>query len=318
MPTATLIVNPAAGGAQRLREQLPSITALLAGHGLTARLVDTSADLDSTRAITRIALESSSLILACGGDGTMHGVLQAMVEPHGQAAAALGVIPLGTANALARNLDLPLDPLAAVEKLLTYAPRTLPVGEIESSAGRRYFLVMAGCGPDGALANLLSGSTRTKARFGRSAYYAHAARLFLTRRWPAFAVEYRLTGNDSWRSTSAVALMASRLPNLGGLFSRLTPLAALAHPHLHVHLLRPPAQLAFPAWFVCAHLGFRNPWLQTLDVTEVRCTPLSSPVYLQADAEPLGLLPLALRVIPDAVRLLMPPAPPPSAGARPG
>jgi diacylglycerol kinase family enzyme len=328
VPTITLIVNPAARRAPQLRAQLPAITAWLEAHGYTVGCLETSAGPHSARAVeaalTEAAFETSSLILACGGDGTVHAVLQALIARAPIAArdrlptATLGVVPLGTANALARNLNLPLDPLAAIRKLLTYTPRILPVGEIESSTERRYFLAMAGCGPDGALAHGLAAPTRSKARFGRAAYYAHAARLFLTRRWPSFQVDYRLPQQTNWQTITAVALMASRLPDLGGLFTRLTPLAALSHPHLHVHLLRPPAQFAFPAWFACARTGLPNPWLDTLDVAELRCTPLSAaPVYMQADAEPLGPLPLTLRILPDAVRLLMPPETSPAVADRP-
>lgn len=309
MAIATLIINPAAGRAQQLRAQLPAIIALLAAHGFTTRHIDTSTDVDYTRAITEIALQSSSLILACGGDGTMHAVLQAVVQHQG-GGVTLGVVPLGTANVLARYLALPLDPLSAVEKLLTYTPRVIPVGQIDSSAGCRYFVAMAGCGPDGALANLLSGFATAKARFGRTAYSIHAARLFFTRRWPTFAVRYRLVNGSAWHSTTAVAVLASRLPNLGGIFASLTPLAALTDAHLHINLLRPPAQLSFPAWFACSSIGLPNPWLQTLDVAELQCSSLSqTPVHAQADAEPLGPLPLALRVVPDAFSLLMPPQP---------
>ena len=64
-------------------------------------------------------------ILACGGDGTVHEVLQRMVGTD----AALGVVPLGTANALAANLGLGRSPAKAVRKLLTALPVRVPVGK---------------------------------------------------------------------------------------------------------------------------------------------------------------------------------------------
>ena len=105
-------------------------------------------------------------------------------------------------------------------------------------------------------------------------------------------------------------MMASRLADLGGLFSGLTTASRLHHPHLSIQLLRAPAHLAFPAWIALGKVGFRNgnPWLISLDVEELRCSPLRGgmPVYAQADAEPLGPLPLTARVIPSALSLLMP------------
>lgn len=304
----TIILNPAAPRAALLRAQLPAISALLLAHGQTARVIETLPDAAATRTITQSALQTSSVILACGGDGTIHDVMQAIADNGGQRGVTLGIVPIGTANALARNLDLPLDPLAAVRQLLSYTPQIVPVGEAETATSRRYFLTMAGCGPDGALAHVLADAARTKALFGRSAYYAHAARLFFTRRWPAFRVEFRAVDSSHWQATTAVALMVARVPDLGGLFAGLTPRAALTDDHLHLHLLRPPAQLALPAWFAHARIGVPNPWLNELNVAEVRCSALSPrPVYIQADAEPLGALPLCLRVIPNALSVLMPP-----------
>jgi len=221
----------------------------------------------------------------------------------------LGVLPLGTANALARNLRLPLDPLAALERLLTYIPTLIPLGEIATGTSTRWFAVMAGCGPDGALVHALSGvgAARFKARFGRGVYYGYAARLFATRRWPVFEVEYRLRGSSVWQRTRATAVLASRIPDLGGLFTGLTSSADLRSPVLHVKLLKAPAHLSFAAWFSLSRIGLPNPLLTTIDVEELRCSPVGLVhTYAQADAEPMGPLPLRMRVVPGVLSLLLP------------
>lgn len=297
---ATLIVNPAAGGAWRLTKHLPAITKILAAGGFGTRVLHTTSAANSAAALAAGARDSA-LVVACGGDGTVHGVVQGLAHT----SVPLGILPLGTANALARNLGLPLDPRAAVTQLLTYAPRRIPLGEMTTAKGSSFFAVMAGCGPDGALAHTLSRGT--KSRFGRAAYYGEAARLFLTRRWPAFQVEYRTANSAEWQRKAAAAVLASRIPDLGGLFSSLTPLATMTSPYLHVHLLRAPAHLSLPAWFALSRTALPNPYLQTLDVEELRCTPLAGPmVRAQADGDPVGGLPMSLRMVPDALTLLMP------------
>ena len=231
-----------------------------------------------------------------------------MVQGLARKDAVLGVIPLGTANALARNLGLPLEPLAAIRRLLTYRSRRIPLGTIGTAAGYRYFVVMAGCGPDGALVHELSlaGASRLKARFGRTAYYGHAARLFWTRQWPVFGVEYMLR-DRSVGVADAVAVMASRVADLGGFFSGLTASSRLDQSLLRVQILRPPAHAALPAWMLSERLGLPNPYLMTVDAVEMHCTPLrGQSTYSQADAEPLGLIPMRLRIVPDALSLLMP------------
>ena len=299
MPHATLFVNPAAGGASALHALLASLKTLLAAHGYTSETIATVPGQIATQA--RTAARRSALVLACGGDGTVHDVLQGVADTD----AALGVLPLGTANVLARTLDLPLDPIAALARLLTYTPRSIPLGRIVTLTRTEFFAVMAGCGPDGALAHTHARRTTLKARFGRHAYYAQAAQLFLTRRWPAFQIEFRTAAG--WRTREAVAVMAARVPDLGGAFSGLTPLARLTSPTLHLKVLAGPAHLTLPTWFALSRLGLPNPWVTTVDVQELRCTPLlNRQVLAQADAEPMGALPVTLDVVPDAVRLLMP------------
>ncbi len=302
MRHATLIVNPAAGRARLLRSQMPAIEQKLAAHGYTSTIVETTPAEGSAQQLAAHAAAISNLVLACGGDGTVHGVLQALAHTE----ATLGVVPLGTANALARNLTLPLDPLAAVTRLMTYTPRRIPVGQIETPHGTRYFAVMAGCGPDGLLVHTLSqpGAAQLKARFGRAAYYGHAARLFLTRRWSAFQVRFHVAGAADWREMHAVAVMTSRVPDLGGIFSGTTPLANLTDQRLHVQILHAPGWLSLPTWMLCGRFGLSNPWLTTVDADELLCE--GPGVYAQADAEPMGHLPMRLTVVPDALSLLMP------------
>jgi len=299
MRTVTLIVNPAARQAGLLRAQLPAIVALLAGRGYEAMVEETRAAEGSACELAGAAAKSSAIVLACGGDGTVHGVVQGLAHTE----AVLGVVPLGTANALARNLRIPLDPLAAIARLMTCTPRRIALGQIETAAGARLFAVMAGCGPDGLLIHQLSSArgARLKARFGRAAYYGHAARLFFTRSWPEIGVE--VSNGDAWTRMDAVAVMASRVGDLGGVFSGTTRRARIGDERLHVQVLRGPGWVSLPAWMICGRLGLRNPWVRTLDVRELQCTGRGS--YAQADAEPMGELPMRLRVVPEALWLLM-------------
>ena len=304
MPLATLIVNPAAGRARVLEPCLPAIEARLGRRGYSMHVVATTADESSAASLAARAAADSALVIACGGDGTVHAAVQGLAGT----GTPLGILPLGTHNALASSLALPPSPLLALERLLSFTPRTISLGRIENERGSRFFVTMAGCGPSGALAQALAGP---KARLGRAAYPLHAARLFATRRWPSFQVEYRQNGL-AWQSTRAAALLVSRVPSLGGVFAKLTPGASLDSPRLHAFVLAAPLHLALPAWFATATAGLGNPWLRRIEANELRCTPLGNPldgsraVLTQADAEPLGGLPCSLSVVPAALNLLMP------------
>ena len=281
---------------------MPAIQAALARRGYQTNVLGTSVQPGSAQALAAACAGRSALVLACGGDGTVNGVVQGLAHSE----TPLGVLPLGTANALATGLGLPADPVAALECMLAWTPTTVPLGEVKAAGGTRLFLTMAGCGPSGALAHALAAGSWSKSRLGAAAYPLHAARLFATRRWPAFEVVYELA-DGTRHTTRAAALLVSRVANLGGFLKRLTPAASLTSPTLQTHLLRAPAELALPAWFAAAHTGLPNRWLQVVEATSLRCTPISDdPVLTQADAEALGALPCELRLLPGALQLLMP------------
>ncbi|WP_433974495.1 diacylglycerol/lipid kinase family protein [Tunturiibacter lichenicola] len=308
MNRATLIVNAVAGRRKDLRALIPELVQILEQRGVQATAKVTTMAGEAQTIAANAATSGCDAVFACGGDGTAHEALQGIVGT----ACALGVVPLGTANALARNLGLPLDPAQALWQQLGFVPRAISVGEAHCIAkdgeARRYFTVMAGAGPDGALVYRTLAGRGSK--FGRGIYYTHAVRLFLTRRFPAFQVEFRRRGSDEWEQRLAVSIMCARVADLGGIFSRLTRGGSLLDTELELVLVKPPAGIGLPAWFALNTVGLhaRNPWVETVRVTEFRCVPLTSdqPVHAEVDGEWIGYLPMSVRLIPQAAWMLMP------------
>jgi diacylglycerol kinase family enzyme len=310
MSRATLIFNPRAGSRRNLTRLIPAMIRELEAQGITADSVETTGPNTATALAANAVIEGAATIFACGGDGTVHEVLQGVVGT----SSALGVIPMGTANALARNLGLSPDPLRALSQLAGASVTRIPIGQVEYSAGNggsepqsRYFAVLAGAGPDGALVySLLAG----KQALGRAAYYAHAARLFMTRRFPPFRIVYRSAGSDSWHEDRAVSAMCARVGNLGGVFSKLTQGSSLYSTSLRLSFLRPPGRISLPSWFVSGQLGIhgRNPWLRTIEVDEFRCEPIDSAsnVHAQVDGEWIGRIPISVQLVPRTLSLLIP------------
>jgi diacylglycerol kinase family enzyme len=310
MNRTTLIVNPRAGSRRDLATLIPAMIRALEGQGTIANCIETTGPNTAAALAARAVREGADTVFACGGDGTVHEVLQGVVGTD----AALGVIPMGTANALARNLGLSPEPLRAISQLAGASGAKIPVGQVEyaikhggSDLQRRYFAVLTGAGPDGALVySLLAG----KQALGRSAYYAHAARLFMTRRFPPFRISYRSKGSDFWQEDRAVSAMCARVGDLGGLFSKLTQGSSLHSTSLRLSYLRPPGRVSLPSWFVSGQLGIhgRNPWLRTIDADEFRCEPIGprSNAHAQVDGEWIGRLPISVRLVPDALWLLIP------------
>ncbi|MCI0688505.1 MAG: diacylglycerol kinase family lipid kinase [Sporichthyaceae bacterium] len=108
----------------------------------------------------------TGLVIACGGDGTVRACADALAGT----TVALGIVPVGTGNLLARNLGLPMEPGAAVEVALHGRERRIDLGVVE---GQR-FAVMAGIGFDAAM--VAGTSERLKSGMGWPAYLLSGAK----------------------------------------------------------------------------------------------------------------------------------------------
>jgi len=258
--------------------------------------------------LARKMVNTVDAIFACGGDGTVHEVVQGLVCETREPAAALGIVPLGSANAFARHLGLSLDPAIAVLQQARGQACLLPVGKVRHSGGIRYFAVMAGAGPDGALVQSLS-STH-KSLMGRSAYYLHAARLLLTYQFDPFEVEWSTAPAGTLSRRKTVSVMAARIGNLGGLFSGLTSRhASIYDSTLKLHILSAPAWLSLPLWFVTGwlYLARLNPFSHCVEASWFACRSLGrGACHAQVDGEWLGELPFEASVVPNALRILLP------------
>jgi len=115
----------------------------------------------------REAIEGGAdLLFVWGGDG----MVQRCIDAVGDAPVAVAILPAGTGNLLARNLDIPLDLAQAVGVGLHGARRTIDVGRVN---GER-FAVMAGTGLDALM--IRDADRSLKDRFGRAAYVWTGAR----------------------------------------------------------------------------------------------------------------------------------------------
>jgi YegS/Rv2252/BmrU family lipid kinase len=110
--------------------------------------------------------EGADLLLLWGGDGTM----QRCIDTVAGSGVAVGILPAGTANLLAKNLGVPIDLEQAVDVALDGARRALDLGVVN---GER-FAVMAGVGFDALM--MKDADSGLKDRFGRLAYVWTGAR----------------------------------------------------------------------------------------------------------------------------------------------
>ncbi len=160
------IINPNAG--RRYGNIRERIERFFSGRKLKFEIEFTRQREHASELSSRAAMNGFSRIVAAGGDGTIR---EAAIPLIGKSA-ALGILPCGSGNGLARNLYIPLDFDTALEGLVKWEPRKVDAG----LADGRPFFCAAGAGLDAEVAhdfNSLSG------RRGILPYVWHAARRVL-------------------------------------------------------------------------------------------------------------------------------------------
>jgi diacylglycerol kinase family enzyme len=215
----------------------------------------------------------------------------------------LGVLPAGTANVLAMEMKLGGDFLGAARRLGECRPHRISVGQISSEAGTvtRHFLLMAGIGLDAHIVYHVSAPL--KARIGKLAYWI-AGWSMLGRRLPEFSIEA-----DGVTHRCSFALV-SKVRNYGGDFE-IARDVSLFDDHFELVLFQGRSTLRYVRYFA-GLVANRMDGVRGIVVLRARRVsapkPLDERVFLQIDGEFAGHLPAEIRIVPDALTLLVPPA----------
>jgi diacylglycerol kinase (ATP) len=171
MPRLKLIVNPASdrGRTAQIGEALQ---ALLHERVTAASEKDQRYDLDwvlteqpghATVLAEQAARDGCDIIVAVGGDGTVHEIINGLMHIEADRRPTLGIIPVGTGNDFVHNLGLSLDRNQAAHRLFTSSTRLIDIGTISDGKGRQeYWDNTVGIGFSGAVN--IAGRKLTKAR----------------------------------------------------------------------------------------------------------------------------------------------------------
>jgi YegS/Rv2252/BmrU family lipid kinase len=318
MRKADLLYNPDSGGRRARRQaELESALALLRSANVEAQLVLTDSRAHAEEKARQAVIAGCDTVFACGGDGTIHNMIQVLANTN----VALAVLPMGTANALAHDLGLPTNIVAAAQAALHAAPRRVALGRVdyldfESNPGSRLFIVAAGAGVDAHLFYKLHAGT--KQRMGMTAYYTKAWQLWFTHPMTRFRVEFAETGSDELRQADVTELMAVRIRNFGGVLQELAPGASLDRNDLRLVFCRTASRLAYLLYVTRGLLrsSWKVPGIDLAHSKRVSCKYLPAPafadgtahpkVYVEADGELVGTLPAEITMVPDALTLLAP------------
>ena len=304
LQNALLIHNPNAGhgGAQR-RRSLDEARKIFAAVGIEAELVETKGPGDATEMAQRATSERRDLVVACGGDGTLNEVVNGLAGPSNGHRVSLALLPAGTANIFAKELSLPWDIPGAARKLARGKVVDIALGlatPLLEPDKRKYFLSVAGAGPDGRI--VYSIDLELKARMGILAYWWQGAREIFRYDYPHFRVVI------NGQSSDASLAIVGRTKHYGGPF-KITTLADLYENKFEVMTLTTRSGLRYLSYLPTLYMGkLRGTNGVFFSKTDsVVCEPLNgNPVHAQVDGEPLGRLPVEFKIVPGALKILVP------------
>jgi len=284
-----LLANPTAAGG-RARRLLPSVIEVLRRQAATIECVE-AATADELAAAARDATRAGyDRVLVAGGDGTVHIVLN---ELRGSES-ALGVLPLGHGNDLARALGVPLDPSEAAEFLLRAPVAPMDLGRV----GDRVFATVAAVG--------LDAETNRRARTWGPWPRGHLRYFFAGLRTLLSYVPYRfnlVTDSEEFNG-EAMWVAVANAPCYGGGI-RIAPEASLDDGLLDVCVIE---RISAPALLALYPALMRGGHLRARPVRYFRCAraQFRAPVgpELHADGEPITRLPAEVVVEPEAVKVV--------------
>jgi diacylglycerol kinase (ATP) len=285
-----IIVNPAAGRARSSERRLGRFVAALERQGCTVVLRRAGPSPGQVERLAGQAEPGFDAIVAAGGDGT----ISAVVNGLGGRAVPFGLLPLGSANVLAREIRLPRAPEALASLVASGPVSPIWPGRV----GERAFVMMASAGFDSEIVAALS--PELKRRVGRLAF----AWGFLVRLWHCPACE--LTVRADGVEYRAAAVVAAKGRHYAGPFV-VAPGADLAEPMLELVLLARSGRWAMLRYATALFLG-RVPRLGDIAIVRARQASVAAnrALPVQADGEIVGELPVAIMVADRPVLLIRP------------
>lgn len=283
-----LIVNPTSGSYSQ--KSIERIVSTLASGGVETVVLPTKTADDTGLFAARLCTEQDHpLIAVAGGDGTVNGALNGLVP----GAATLAVIPTGTSNVLARELNIH-SVEEAVKRIIRGESRPISVGEMECAGNKRRFVLMAGAGVDGAVVQGVR--LAEKRAVGKGAYVLSALRLLAS--WDSGQVTVKGGG----KSVECHSVIVCNAAKYGGNFV-LCREADLFTPGFQVICIK-GGPLSYAKLFLLLAAGKVRPG-RAVTIFAADEVEVSGSKAVQLDGDFFGCGSLRLRSIPDFVRVIV-------------
>lgn len=297
----TLIANPTSqrGGAKDIALFVMSY---LSDHDIDANLVFTRFSNDA-RDIAKDASPKTDLIIAIGGDGLIHEIMNGLMEVDKSERADFGLIPAGTGNDYARSLNMSLKPKEAIEQLFKakLVDADLGVCNDEYYAQTLSFGLDAAIGLGSVERRIKTGKTGTRVFFDEGIYQLRN-HLDLYN----FKCDYVDAAGDSQEISGETYMFAAQIGKTYGGGFKICPKAEINNGFIECCYVTPKLNpLNAIRIFVMAKDGHhtRNKRIHFFNAKSMKITIEGTP-KIQMDGEPCTDYVLNLSVSRDAVRVL--------------
>lgn len=306
MPRATIILNPTAGGgrAGRMSER---ILVGLENRGVQATIVATTVSREAVRLGLEAARSGVDLVVAAGGDGTVHetanGLLRALAQ--GVDGPVLGVLPVGTGNDFAKLVG-PLDDLERSLDVLVHGEcRRFDAAHAAWEGNEHWFINAAGTGIDVEVVRQIL-KKRGRSTPGVARYLAAVLRALVRYR----AIPLRITLDDRVIERDTMIIAAANGRCIGGGFW-ICPNAEPEDGRFDICIVNrvsiPGALRALPLIMRGKHE--KHPKVEMYRARHVQIESLGpDPLFFQMDGElhePPDARTLTLRIVPKALPVMV-------------
>ena len=296
-----LILNPITnhGRSLQMASGLRPLTA-----GLNAAWIETQSTAHATELARQAGIEGCDLVVACGGDGTVHEVINGLMQLTERERPALGIVPLGSGNDFAHILGVPADPAEALQSCLRGQPHSIDMGSVRDGQGRlEYFNNTLGIGFDA----VVTIHTRRITAIHGFMMYLIATLQTIFRNFNPMDLHV-VTDRESW-DQSTIMLTLGNGPREGGGFL-VTPEARLDDGILDYVTIRKISRLTMlrlvPEVMKGTHARFKQVRMGTCRKMEITS---KQPLYVHCDGEIFAgfgsdIRKLEIEILPDALHFL--------------
>ena len=309
MTVTFIIINPAAAGGKALA-RWAQLEGVLRNAGVPFDATLTESPGHATELAKHAAQQGYTRVACMGGDGTLNETVNGLMSVAStETMPTLAHIPCGTGSDFARTLKLPHAPQAIAALLQHGTPQLVDVGLVScQQAGQtvqRHFINIAGVGFDGDVSAQINNGSK---RGGSLAYFVNV---------------FKVLGRYTNKRVSVVLNTPDGEKHIDGLFNSIViangqyfgggmwvaPQASWCDGLFDVVLIGDVSRAEFVATFPKIYRGthLSHPKVASYRASEVRIQPHpGEQALLQAEGELFGAAPASVRVLPGALRVVMP------------